>query len=215
MTQVKGSQPGLQLSNKKREKMLQLWVVTQNKREVARLMSLAESTVHKHIKEMLNSTDPDIIKARKRVMVNLAGKTTKKANMILDSITEEDLESGLIKTFDGNDKLVRVQAWGPSLLQKVTAGAIMTDKIGIINAAEQALGGGTAEGEALMPASFEGLLGSVKHKIKELTMLNVKFEDEHKDLSQRVQDAIVEAEIVEEVKSHVVVENLDDFDGNE
>ncbi len=215
-TQVTGSQPGKSLSEKQKNKMLQLYAVEGNKREVARLMNLAESTVHRHLKEMLSGGDPDVVRARKQTLVRLAAKTTKKANMILDSITEQDLDSGLIKTFHPvTGDLERVRAWGPSLLQKVTAGAIMTDKIKAIRDCENLMSEGTQEGEALMPASFSGLLSGVKNRLKEMTFLNLKFEDEHPDLSQRAQQIIEEAEIVQEIQSNVVVENLDDFDGND
>lgn len=207
---VRGLQSGKAVSPKQKEQMLQLYGVEGNYTEVARLMRLSVSTVTKYIKQMLADPDPQIAAARQRTARQLAGKVSRKANEVIDSITPEDMESGLIKNHDDDGKLTSARSYGPSLMAKVTASAILTDKMKVLAELEEMLGSEQAENRLLTPGDIGSLVSGIRTKIKSMQFLNVQFEKDHPDLSQRAQAILEEAEVIEATEVAV-----DDFDGND
>ncbi len=210
---VRGLQKGKAISPKQKEQMLQLYSVEGNYTEVARLMRLSVGCVTKHIKAALREPDPEIVAARQRTARELAGKTHYTATRIIDSIGDHDIESGSIKVnHPETGELQRIITYGPSLMQKVTAAAILTDKLRVLADYEAALGGEQSEGRLLMPQDVAGLISGIRSKVKSLSVFNVQFENDNPDLSQRVQQKLEEAEAIEVEAKEITV---DDFDGNE
>lgn len=210
---VKGKQAGVAVSPRQKEQMMQLYAVEGNFTEVARHMDLSTACVTKHIKAMLASEDPSVLEARRKTITQLAGKVQSKTNEIIDAIQPHDMESGVIRQYNDKGELTRVQAYGPSLMQKVTAAAILTDKMRVLRDVEVAMQSTKAEGGALMPAELSGLLSGIRGKLKSLSILNVQFADENKDLVQRAQQRLEEAEVL--AANEVEVIDLTDFDGND
>ncbi len=208
---VRGRQPGVNVSPKQKERMLQLYGVEGNYTEVARMMGLSVGCVTKHIKTMIADPDPQITAARQRTARELAGLASRKAKQVFESITPQDLESGLIKNMDSNGELVSVRSYGPTLVAKATAGAILTDKIGVLADLEEALGSEREEGRLLMPGDIGSLMSGIKTKISKLTFLNVQFERDNPDLASRVQQIVEDAEIADAI----VEDKALDFDGND
>jgi len=209
---VQGRQAGKAVSPKQREQMLQLYGVEGNYTEVARLMRLSVGCVTKHIKLMLAEPDPQINEARKRTARELAGKVNDKANKILDSIAPHDIESGVVKVYHPEtNELQRVITYGPSLMQKVTASAILVDKLKILREHELALSDEHAEGRMMLPNDIASLKSGIISKLKGLTFLNMQFETDEPDLAQRAQKLMEEAEVVDAVVEDV---SMDSFDGN-
>ena len=206
----KGKQSGLAVSPEQKEEMLQIFLVTGNKRETARRMGLSEGCVQGHLKRLIEENDGQVLAARRQATQQLAGKVHHKAARIIDSIGDVDIESGRIARRNAAGEITGYQYYGPSLLQKVTAGAILSDKLDVLRKHEMLLTTEGQEGRLLMPQTIEGLISGIKGKVSQISVLNVKFEDEHKDLSQRVQDKLEEAAVIEEVE----VIGLDDLDGN-
>lgn len=207
----RGSQAGKAVSPKQKEVMLQLYAIEGNYTEVARRMKLSTNCVTRHLKAMLAQPDPEVAQARQRAARELAGKVHSTANRIIDSIGEQDIESGQIKLYDKEGKLTRVVNYGPSLMQKVTASAILTDKLKVLREVEIALGSESNENRMMLPQDVQNLVSGIQTKLKGLTFLNMRFEEDEPDISQRAQKVLEEAEVVEAVVEDV---KLDDFDGN-
>lgn len=205
------SAPGQPISAKQREEIFQVYLLTGNKTETARRTGLAVKTVRIHLKQMEESSDPEFQKFRRRATEELAGKVYGKATDILDNITPEDMQSGRIEMKDDAGNIVRVVEYGPSLMQKVTAHAILVDKVKVLREVEHAMDEGAQDGGLLLPQTLEALKSGIRGKLKGLTFLNVQLEQEHPDLSQRVQAKLEEAETV--VDAEYI--DITDFDNPE
>ena len=208
---VKGSQPGRALSEEQKEQVFQLFLLTGNKTEVARRMNLSEGAVRKHLKLVASETDPEFQAARRKARLELQGKVQAKAHGILDSITASDMEAGRIPVMDEDGNIVRMIEYGPSLMQKVTAHAILVDKTKVIEDMGLALQNEDSNNALLTPNTIEALVSGLRGKMKSLAVLKVNFEEEQPDLSQRIQEKMAEAEIIVEPE----VLDLDSLDGNE
>ena len=114
----------------------------------------------------------------------------------MESIGPKDLESGYIEQKDAKGNLVTKRAWGPSLMAKVTASAIMIDKLPVLAQYQQAISADHASGQMLLPGDYQALVSGIQSKIKSLSILNVQFESDNPSLTQRAQEVIAEAEIL-------------------
>lgn len=206
----KGSQPGRALTDTQKEEIFQLFLLTGNKVEVARRMGLSEGAVRKHLKKVANETDPEFQAARKKARLELQQKVQAKANGILDSITPQDMESGRIPVMDDDGNIVRMIEYGPSLMQKVTAHAILVDKTKVIEDMNTAVEGERDSNALLMPNTVDALISGIKGKLKSIAILKADFQQEQPDLSQRIQSKLEEAVLVEPIE----VVDMDDLDGN-
>ena len=81
-------------------------------------------------------------------------------------------------------------------MQKVTAGAILIDKLPVLAQYEQAISADHDSGALPLPSDIEGLVSGIHGKIESLSILNVRFREDNPALLSKVQDAIVDAEIV-------------------
>lgn len=202
----RGSRQGKPLSDMEKEIVRQTQMITQNKAETARQMGITRKTVDTILK-VDSSEDPAIKEARRQSAIALAGKVHGKVGQILDSIGPKDLETGFRDVFDANGLFVRRAQWGPSLLQKVTSGAIFVDKLPILAQYQQAISEDHISGALPIPSDIHALAAGIKSKVKSITMLNVQFENENPDLSQSIQQKIAEAEVLTPIESEVL-----DFD---
>lgn len=203
--------PGVPITAKQREEIFQVYLLTGNKTETARRTGLSTKTVRNHLKQMSESSDPEFQKFRRKATEELAGKVYGKATDILDKITDEDMTSGRIELKDDAGNVVRVVEYGPSLMQKVTAHAILVDKVKVLREVETAMDEGGQDSGLLLPQTLEALKSGIRGKLKGLTFLNVQLESEHPDLSQRVQAKLEEAETA--VEAEYI--DITDFDNTE
>lgn len=199
---------GIPLSAKQREEIFQVYLLTGNKTETARRCGCSVPTVSRTLKQLAEQSDPEFQKFRQRATEELAGKVYGKATEILDNITPDDMKSGRIELKDDNGNVTRVIQYGPSLMQKVTAHAILVDKMKVLHEIEAQLDDEHGDDRLLIPQTLEALKSGIRGKLKGLTFLNVQIEQEHPDLSQRVQTKLEEAEAIEDVE----YVDLGDFD---
>lgn len=199
---------GVPLTPKQREEIFQVYLLTGNKSETARRTGCDVKTVRRALANMQESSDPEFQKFRQKAVEELSGKVHGKATQILDSITPEDMESGRINVTDDDGNVVRVIEYGPSLMQKVTAMAIAIDKAKVLREVESSFNDAHEDQSLLIPQTIEALKSGIRGKLKGLTFLHVDVEQEHPDLSQRVQSKLEEAEVVKDVE----VIDIDDFD---
>lgn len=194
------------LTESEKEAIIQLYGVTGNAREVARTVKRHPMTVYRVLKKA-EEDGLDIKEARAEAARDLAGRAHMKAEQILDTIEENDLETGYFEVKDKDGKVVDRKYYGPSLMQKATAFGIITDKANVLQQYEQKLNGDVESGQLMMPGDIPTLINAVKHKVKELSILNVKFEDDQPELVRRTEEVLAEAH---------AVENADfiDMDGN-
>ena len=191
----RGTRQGKPISDMEKEVIRQTQMITQNKAETARQLGVTRKTVDTILKKQLED-EPAVLEARRQSAIAMAGKVHGKVDKILNAITPEDLESGHVAILDEDGKKVGQTSWGPSLLQKVTAGAIMIDKLPVLAQYEQAISLDHTSGALPLPGDIGALVSGIQSKIKSLSILNVQFANDHPDLSQRAQDAIAEAEII-------------------
>lgn len=198
-----------------KEMIVQAFALCGNKSEVARQMGCSDNTVRNVIR--LAESDKTLQKARLSALEDVAGQVHGKTNEIIQSIGPQDLESGLIKTYEKDDptKLKAVKAYGPSLLQKVTSAAILVDKIKAVEETKALItAGGEGEGEQLMlPQDIQGALKVLGPKIKRIRMLDVQFNTTHEETANRVQEVALKAELSKDI-DEADYEDLD-FDNPE
>lgn len=186
---------GRPLTNADKEVIIQAYAVTGNKSAVERITSYSRPTIVKVIKEA--ETNRELQKARQRALDSLAGQVHGKAVEVIDSIAPSDLESGreLIRNDEG--QVVRKVEWGPSLLQKVTAAAILTDKVKIIAETKRAIAADNDSGAHNMPSpsTVQEALRTIGNKVARIRALDIQFQDKQPELSQRLQDAVTAAQV--------------------
>lgn len=212
MSKKKGDRSKLTLTDK--EWIQQTFTLTGNKAETARRCGFAPQTVAKVLAEA-ETAPAEVKEARSRVAVELANKVHTKAEDILDSIKDIDIESGRIAIRDNEGKLLGYKYYGPSLMQKATAVGILTDKANVLQTFEKNLLQDTQTGNMLMPDDVQGLVGAIKNQLKELTVLNIKFQDENPGLVRETQDLVAEVERIDAEEAEIAeVTSIDDFDGS-
>lgn len=190
----KGKQQGRALSPVQKEQIRQTFMLTGNKRETGRLCSVSEKTVYNVLNE---PEEPEAIKARERAALQLAGKVHAKADMVLDTITPDDLDSGYLKDEDGNlifDKMGRPIWMGPTLNQKTVSAAILADKLPVLQQYRQQLGGNDGMGELPAPESIQALVAGIKGKLKSLSIIDVQFDSGNKEIKERAEDLLAKAQ---------------------
>lgn len=177
--------------------MYQAYLALGNKSAAARSLGVSKETMHRVIREIEQNADPKKLQeTREMISAQLTNKLHESTNAIIDSIKPEDLESGRIKRHDEEGNLVSVKEYGPSLLQKVTAAAIMTDKMKVLADYSRAIDQDRRSGEILMPESHEQLISAIKSRIKSIQVLNVNFREDNPDLATRI-EAVAEVAAVE------------------
>lgn len=188
-----GRQRGKKLTPLQVELVHQTYAITGNKRETARQLSLSESCVANLLKK---AAPMEIIKARQDAALDLAGKTHSHVDKILDSIGPDDLKSGLIVKEDADGNIISAKGFGPSLMQKVTAAAIMTDKLGVIEQYRKGLAETVDTSNAMLtPDTVAALTNGIKQSLKSIEILRVSFgEDESSGIEQRANALMQEAE---------------------
>lgn len=186
---MKGTGTGRKLTQFQREMIIQTYALCGNKTHTAREVGCSVPSVYSVLKAA--ETDRSLQKARSRALESVAGQVHAKTVDILGSIGPTDLESGLIKVKNEDGTLKSVKAWGPSLMQKVTSAAILTDKLKVIAETKAALAQDAANGDPAalpMPDSVQGALKMLGEKVKRLRILDVQFADKHEDTVSKVQE---------------------------
>ena len=196
----KGSQQGRPVSQKQREEIVQSYAICGNKSQVAREMQLSRPTVVKVLHEA--ETDTSLQVARARALEQIQGRMHGTAERIIESITPEDLESGLIRKFDDDGVLVSVKSYGPSLMQKITSAAILTDKLKVLQETKQMLTDGKHEGPMGMPLpqDVDEALKQIGDRVRRLRILDVQFDDKHPEVVDRVQEVAHRASLNEQAE---------------
>lgn len=186
---------GRALTQLQREMIIQAYALCGNKSQTAREMGCSVATVHNVVKAA--QLDRSLQKARSSALEDVAGQLHGKTVDILGSITDTDMESGLIKKHDDEGNLTSVKAYGPSLLQKVTSVAILTDKLKVVEDTKQALlGDGSGDPLAMpTPESVQAALKQLGVKIKSLRMIDIQFDRNNEEVASKVQDIAQAAEL--------------------
>ena len=192
---------GRAVTQLQKELIIQTFALCGNKSEVARQLGCAVATVANVVKQA--EKDRSLQEARASCLNEVAGQVHGKTKEIIDSIGAEDLEYGLIKTYDKDDptRLTSVRAYGPSLLQKVTSAAILTDKMKVIEETKAALlqDGTDSPDQLMMPSTVQDALKMLGKKIKRIRMLDVQFAGKNEDTVSKVQDVAQRAELDKDI----------------
>lgn len=188
---------GKALSAVDKEIVLQAFAVSGSRKKVAEVVGLSYESVCRIIAEARR--DNSLAKARAEASEALAGRIHEKALNALDGITPEDFVTTKIEIKDANGNVTGHRTEGPSLMQKVTALAILVDKESAISqhiAALREQAGGTAGGIPL-PGDIASALDAIRNKVSRLRILDVQFEQKTPDLAQRIATAAADREIVD------------------
>lgn len=179
---------GTDLTPVDKELIRQTFLILGNKTRTAEKLHLSRRVVVNVLKEQAETGELD--KARRDSAVAIAGRIHDKATQILDSITPSDIESGREIRRDADGRVVAVFKWGPSLMEKVTAAAILTDKLKVIREYEKAMIADRKDGFLPMPDDIAALAQGVQAKLKSLTFLNIQFDRDHPGITDRVVEAM-------------------------
>jgi hypothetical protein len=217
-SKARGTRQGKALTDVQREGIIQMYAITGNKTETARSLGVAVSTVYNVLREANARATHEVRKARQMATQDLAGRAHHAAEKILDSIGPADVESGRIVQKDEDGNITNVKLWGPSLLQKVTAVGILTDKTKTLQDLQEqlALEAGSANAMPL-PADVDSAIAQIASKVKRLRLLDVHFEDSQPEsITEKLQDeairqALRETPDPEPIEAEFTV--IDDFDG--
>ncbi|KPJ95867.1 MAG: hypothetical protein AMJ55_02960 [Gammaproteobacteria bacterium SG8_15] len=194
-----------------KELILQTYAVCGNQRMTAERNGVCVRTVKNVLVEAEKNSE--LQKVRARAVEGLAGRVHGKAQEIIDSIAPQDIESGREFIRDGNGNLQRVVQWGPSLMQKVTSAAILTDKLKVLEDIKSDLRGGSPESSGMpLPSNVDEALRRIASKVKRLRILDVQFEDKHQETAVKLQDAATRAGLSEDMIEEAEIEPIIDLD---
>jgi aminoglycoside phosphotransferase len=206
---------GRPLTEIQREAIIQVYGVTGNKSETARQLGVSQSTVYSVLREAAKAPIK-LRQARAEAVEELAGRVHAKAEMVLDSITPADLETGRIEQYDDKGNLIGIRLWGPTLLQKVTSVAVLADKTKVLSDLRESLRSAHDSGVDSMPLpqDVDTALRQIAQKVKRLRLLDVQFQDNPAnppDLTEKLQEAVIVETLVDEDDARASV--FDEFDG--
>lgn len=204
---------GKQISDHQKELVVQAFALTGNKSQVCRDLNFSRPTVIKILKEA--ETNRELQKARSRALDGLAGQVHGKTTEILESITPGDLESGRELFRNDEGQVIRKVEWGPSLLQKVTAAAILTDKARVIEETKKVLEVDPGAGQTglPLPGTVQASLKMLGAKIKRIKAFDIQFETKQPELSERLQATVAAAEAHPEIEDADYEDiSMDSFD---
>jgi len=201
---------GKKLSAVDKEVIVQTYLICQDMKEVERRTGRCYATILKILKEA-KQADPELKAARQESIDRISRKVQDKVHMLLDSVTKEDVESGRLPVYDKNGELVGYKHWGPSLSQKAITGGIWIDKVKALTDLKKAIGTDIQSGQMLAPDDVEGLINACRGKIENLSVLNIKFAEDHSDVHNKAQELLEKVEIANAMHEDVVI---DDLDGN-
>lgn len=213
MSKKKGDQK--KLSPVDREWIYQTWVVTNNKAETARKTGFSLGSVQNVIKEFTGKDPnkpqlPVTRESRAKAHAEQADRIRSTADMVLETITAEDMDSGRFPRLDGDGKVIGYTYYGPSSVQKATTFGILKDKETQQIKLEQEMLADVQSGQLMLPGDLAGMVGQAKRMIKEIKILDIRFEEDNQDLMTSMQEVIAEATVVEEERPNVV--SFDEFD---
>lgn len=198
---AKGENRGRALTQLQRETIVQAYAITGNKAQVARDLHISYPSIIKVLREA--ESDRTLQEARRRALDDVAGRVHGKTVEILDSIGPQDIESGLIKTFDAETgELKAVKAYGPSLMQKVTSAAILTDKLKVIEDTKAALSEDSSKDPNAMPLpqDMQTALRMISERVKRLRIIDVQLADNNPELVSQLQDVAHRASLNDNIE---------------
>jgi hypothetical protein len=187
---------GKALSPVDKEVVLQTFAITGNQTKTAEIVGLSVSAVHKIV--VAARTNGALAKARAHAAEELAGRVHDLSLKALDNIKPEDFKSERVYQRDADGNVTSMKEYGPSVMQKVTAFAILVDKEAAITnhikTLREATGGGIG---VPLPEDAAAALDAIKSRISRLRVLDLQFEQQAPDLAQRVAEATAAHEVVE------------------
>lgn len=176
----KGRNQGKTLSPSDQEGIRQLYAVYGNKREVARKMGVCEKTVHNVLNDVSGA---EFDKARAEAALETAGRVQSVVHRVIDKIDDEKIDrASLPQAFVaigiGIDKIERLQIHAKGLREQDGGSGLLT------------------------PGNIEALVASIKGRVNKMTILGIKIEQQSPELLDRLQTAMLAAEMgdVEEVE---------------
>ena len=205
----KGTRQGKALSPVEKEVVRSTFALTNNKRETARLLHLSEKVIYNVLNEP-EIPDVKLNEYRAQGIRRMASRVHDVNRKILESITPEDYESGRIPIRDAKGKIIKYQYYGPSLVAKATAVGILTDKETVLIQNEAALLTDQKDGALVVPNEVKALIAGIRGKVKTLSILGIRLETDHPNLSQQIADAVSTAEVIE--TEVTPVEDQSEFD---
>ncbi len=213
MSKKKGDKK--KLSPVDREWVYQTFVVTDNKAETARRCNVSLGSVNNIIKDFTgkNPDKPQLPVTRAdRAMAHAeqAQRIRSTADMALESITQEDLDSGRIELRDAEGKLIGYTTYGPGAVAKATTFGILKDKETQQIKLEQEMLADVQQGKLMLPSELGEMVNQAERMIEEITVLNVRFKDDNVDLLTSMKEVMAEAVVVEQERPDVV--SIDEFD---
>lgn len=196
----RGTNTGRALTPLQKESIVQTYAICGNKREVARQLRLSYPTVLNVLKAAEGNKELQV--ARKRALEDMAGRVHLKTHEILESVGPKDLESGLIKKYDDEGNLVHVKGYGPSLMQKVTSAAILTDKMKVLQETKAALEQDRAyDPNALpLPQDVAAAVKQIGDRVKRLQVLDIQFADRNPEVADKVQEVAHKVSLDERIE---------------
>jgi len=186
--------------------------VTQNKKETAERCGVSVPTVYNVIEKMESKKSSEVVKkAAEEMAAEALTKTQMKADMVLDSISPTDVDSGRFPVRNKDGEITGYKYFGPSAAQKALTYGILTDKVKVIADYQRSMAQDVNDRRLMMPSDVRDLLSAVRGKIESISVLNVKVRDTEmvSDLVKNAERAMCAAEIAEE--DHKVID-LDDLD---
>lgn len=183
----KGSNQGKALSPTDQEAIRQLYLVYNNKREVARRMGVCEKTVHNVLNDV---SSQEFDKARAEAALETAGRVQGVVHQAIDSVTPEKLDNAPLSQLGifigiGIDKIERLQQHARNLREQ------------------------RSEMSLLMPQQIQALKDGIRGKINAMAILGFRIEEQNPDLAERLDEAMQVAEMITEEPEKPAPEKLD------
>lgn len=186
-------------SKAEQEAIYQTYIaLDKNELATSRAVGMSYTGLRKLIRRFESKHTPqELIVREQKIEDQLLARNYKLVNDVIDSIKPEDLESGRIPIYDKEGKLAGYKEFGPSVAQKGILFGIGVDKIKVQKDMARAVGEYADNGMLMLPDNADQLVRMIQGRVASLSLVNVKFKDDHQDLTTRIDQALqVEAEVV-------------------
>lgn len=194
---------GKALSAVDKEIILQSFAISGSRKKVAEVTGLSYESVCRIISAARQENT--LAPARAAASEALAGKIHERALTAIDNLTPEDFKTERVITRDAEGNITKVQEFGPSLMQKVTALAILVDKEAAITSHIAALRATTASGGGIpLPGDVQSAIDAIRGKVARLRFLDVQFDQQAPDLAQRITAATAARDLAGAAEAEVV-----------
>lgn len=166
------------LTAAQKETVVQTYFMLGNKNATAKELGLNVATVDRIVRQAQD--DPNLMAVRTRVMDETAGRIQDVTNRVIDSISDEELQTETHRIYDANGDLKRIVQSGPSLKDKAQIIGTLIDRQATLEASKAAIKNplnlDAGQRALVLPDQIDAAKALIARKVKRLRIVDAEFE---------------------------------------